>query len=65
MGLESFLNGVIRAADKNGEKVRELTEKFSYYSDDRVKDRFKHGSFAEKLAAAQVLKDRGYGSDDD
>ena len=65
MSFESFMNKVSGAIEKSGAEIRDLSDKYSDYSDDRVKDRYMHGSFTQKLAAAQVLKDRGYGSSDD
>ena len=65
MSFESFMNKLSSTVEKANDEIRGYSDKYSNYSDDRVKDRYLHGSITQKLAAAQVLKDRGYGSSDD
>ena len=53
-----------KQAMKTAEEAQKLKEELRYESDDRLKHLFKHGKLKEKMAAAFLLKERGYTKED-
>ena len=66
MGFWSSVGNVAKGVADNmaetSEKGRILAEDFRRESDDYLKKKLKTGSMSEKMAAAAVLKERGYGN---
>jgi len=54
--------GLLNEVKETGAKANSLKDEYQDYSDERLKRLVKDGSTAEKMAAASVLKQRGYGS---
>ena len=61
--LGKAASAVGNAAKDHFEKVNSLAEDYEHESDDYVKRKFQNGSATEKMAAAKVLKARGYSKD--
>lgn len=53
-----------KSAMKQAQEIQELKEELQYESDDRLKYFVKHGSWKKKVAAASLLRERGYTKED-
>ena len=66
MGFWDSLGGALKDAGKgmmeSARNMQECKVKYASYSDSRLVDIFKNGSFSEKAAANAVLKER-YGEE--
>ena len=66
MGFWSTVGGLAKGAAENVQvKITEanvLAEDYRREDDDYLKEKVKRGRPIEKMAAAKVLKERGYGS---
>lgn len=54
----------ISSAQNTMEESKTLQEKYKNYDDKRLKNILHSGKTVEKMAATQILKKRGYGSQD-
>lgn len=65
MGFWSSVGSVVKGAAENiaatSQEAKVIAEGYRSEDDDYLKRKLKNGRAAEKLAAAQVLKERGYG----
>lgn len=66
MGFWSAVGDIAKGAAENvaatTQKANALAEDYRGEDDDYLKRKFKNGGVAEKMAAAKVLKERGYGN---
>lgn len=56
----NFIGEVKERTDKYLKEVEELKEKLQYDSDSKLKDLMRNGNSKEKIAARQLLEERGY-----
>lgn len=65
MGFWSSVGSVVKGAADNmvatSQEAKVIAEGYRSEDDDYLKRKLKNGRTAEKLAASQVLKERGYG----
>lgn len=56
--------GAINSLEEHNAEVKELANRYQREDFDFLKEKFKFGSATQKIAACQVLKERGYDGSD-
>jgi hypothetical protein len=56
--------GMAAKAAELPQEINELAEKYRREDDDFLKNKYRNGSAVQKIAAAKILKERGYLSQD-
>lgn len=58
--VKNIASEVSKTAQKTNEERKRKEEKFSSLSDEELKEKFRKGNLADKMAASKLLKERGY-----
>lgn len=63
-GLSKLASAGVKAANDFNQSTHEAQANMEYLSDAEVVRKARNGTFAEKAAAARILRDRGYDTEE-